>query len=83
MVALAKKLARYLVNGRKRSLREVAAEFGGAGPFQRARQAVRSDRDRADAGVVRARVPLNAIKSSSRAESGRTPCCPMRRWCKT
>ena len=25
MVALAKKLARYLVNGRKRSLREVAA----------------------------------------------------------
>jgi hypothetical protein len=27
---------------------------------------------------VRARVPLNAIKSSSRAESGRTPCCPAR-----
>jgi hypothetical protein len=31
MVALAKKLARYAVNGRRRSLREVAAELEAAG----------------------------------------------------
>jgi DNA invertase Pin-like site-specific DNA recombinase len=31
MVALAKKLARYTVNGRKRSLRDVAAELEAAG----------------------------------------------------
>jgi hypothetical protein len=31
MVALAKKLARYTVNGRKRSLRDVAAELAAAG----------------------------------------------------
>ena len=33
MVALAKKLARYLVNGRKRSLRNVAAELEAQGHF--------------------------------------------------
>ena len=31
MVAFAKKLARYTVNGRKRSLRDVAAELEAAG----------------------------------------------------
>ena len=31
MVALAKKLARYTINGRKRSLRDVAAELASAG----------------------------------------------------
>jgi DNA invertase Pin-like site-specific DNA recombinase len=31
MVAVAKKLARYTINGRKRSLREVAAELEGQG----------------------------------------------------
>jgi hypothetical protein len=31
MVALAKKLARYPINGRKRSLRDVAAELEAAG----------------------------------------------------
>jgi DNA invertase Pin-like site-specific DNA recombinase len=35
MVTLAKKLARYPVNGRKRSLREVAAELETAGHFAR------------------------------------------------
>jgi DNA invertase Pin-like site-specific DNA recombinase len=31
MVALAKKLARYTINGRKRSLRDIAAELEGSG----------------------------------------------------
>jgi hypothetical protein len=38
MVALAKKLARYPVNGRKRSLREVAAELEAAGHTVKGKQ---------------------------------------------
>ena len=44
--------SRYPVNKGKRSLRDIAAELGGARPPQRARQALRPDRDLADAGVV-------------------------------
>jgi hypothetical protein len=51
MVALAKKLRRYPVNGRKRSHRDVAVALG-AGLPQRARQAVQSEVDRVDAGEV-------------------------------
>ena len=52
MVALAKKLRRYPVNGRKRSLRDIAVALEAQELPQGARQAVQSEVDRVDAGEV-------------------------------